>query len=175
MSDLKRYIKDGTLIIQARTIKEAISIDKIVVYADTYKQEYYMPLPATENKGDLISRKYLLDLARQDGAYGYVSEYEIWEAPSIKIEGDLISRQDVIQAIADWTVKDRPNMVMPTDLVYRIDAIPSAEKVGEWVIDRYDLRGKETCSVCGQDVIGKGWDRLYAYCPNCGARMERSK
>lgn len=41
----KEYVKDGTLTIQMPTIKEAKAIDKIVVYADTYKQEYYMPLP----------------------------------------------------------------------------------------------------------------------------------
>ena len=41
----KEYVKDGTLTVQMPTIKEAKAIDKIVVYADTYKQEYYMPLP----------------------------------------------------------------------------------------------------------------------------------
>ena len=39
------YVKKGTLTVQMPTIKEAKAIDKIVVYADTYKQEYYMPLP----------------------------------------------------------------------------------------------------------------------------------
>ena len=41
----KEYVKDGTLTVQMPTIKEAKAIDRIVVYADTYKQEYYMPLP----------------------------------------------------------------------------------------------------------------------------------
>ena len=41
----KEYVKDGTLTIQMPTIKEAKAIDKIVVYADTYRQEYFMPLP----------------------------------------------------------------------------------------------------------------------------------
>ncbi len=39
----KEYVKDGTLTVQMPTIKEAKAIDKIVVYADTYKQEYFMP------------------------------------------------------------------------------------------------------------------------------------
>lgn len=40
----KEYVKVGTLNVQMPTIKEAKAIDKIVVYADTYKQEYFMPL-----------------------------------------------------------------------------------------------------------------------------------
>ena len=89
-AEIKEYVKDGTLTIQARTIKEAKSIDKIVVYADGYKQEYYMPLP-------------------------------------------------------------------------------SAEKVGEWI----DVNGDGSlwaCSLCGDGHCFKNY-----YCPNCGARMERSK
>ena len=39
----KEYVKDGTLTVQMPTIKEAKAVDKIVVYSDTYKQEYYMP------------------------------------------------------------------------------------------------------------------------------------
>ena len=39
----KEYVKGGTLTVQMPTIKEAKAIDKIVVYADTYKQEYYKP------------------------------------------------------------------------------------------------------------------------------------
>ena len=32
---------------------------------------------------DLISRQYLLDLATQEGAYDYVSAYEIANAPAV--------------------------------------------------------------------------------------------
>lgn len=39
----KEYAKDGTLTVQMPTIKEAKAVDKIVVYADTYKQEYHKP------------------------------------------------------------------------------------------------------------------------------------
>ena len=93
---------------------------------------------------------------------------------------DLISRQEAIKAIKFLIDEDDPydegyNFGLNSAILELKHRIPSAEKVGKWVIDRYDLRGKETCSVCGQDVIGKGWDRLYAYCPNCGARMERSE
>lgn len=35
---------------------------------------------------DLISRQYLLNIARSEGAYDYVSTYEILHAPSVKFE-----------------------------------------------------------------------------------------
>lgn len=37
------YVKDGTLTIQARTIKEVNSIDRVVVYADGVEREFYQP------------------------------------------------------------------------------------------------------------------------------------
>ena len=39
---------------------------------------------------------------------------------------DLIERQAAIEAIVAWTVEDRPDIEMPTDLVGRIEALPSA-------------------------------------------------
>jgi len=40
---------------------------------------------------------------------------------------DLIRRQDAIDAIVTWTVEDRPDLEMPTDLVDRVTALPSAQ------------------------------------------------
>ena len=40
---------------------------------------------------------------------------------------DLISRQAAIDAIVAWTVEDRPDIEMPTDLVGRINALPSTQ------------------------------------------------
>lgn len=45
---------------------------------------------------------------------------------------DLISRADAIDAVVSWTVEDRPHEVMPTDLVDRIKAIPSANAEPKW-------------------------------------------
>ena len=44
------YVKDGTLTIQARTIKEVNSIDRVIVYADGCQREYLMPLPTVEER-----------------------------------------------------------------------------------------------------------------------------
>ena len=55
------YVKNGTLTIQARTIEEVNSIDRVVVYADGCEREYLMPFPVErklikENNMELISR-----------------------------------------------------------------------------------------------------------------------
>ena len=68
-SKMKEYVKDGTLTIQARTIKEVNSIDKVVVYADGYEQEYLMPIPSAEPttrerkeaKSTLLTLKHLFE------------------------------------------------------------------------------------------------------------------
>lgn len=41
---------------------------------------------------------------------------------------DLISRQDAIDAIVTWTVEDRPDIEMPTDLIGRINALSFAQQ-----------------------------------------------
>lgn len=40
---------------------------------------------------------------------------------------ELISRQAAIDAIVAWTVEDRPDVEMPTDLIDRITGLPSAQ------------------------------------------------
>ena len=40
---------------------------------------------------------------------------------------DLIDRDSVINAIVAWTVEDRPDVEMPTDLIDRIKALPTAQ------------------------------------------------
>ena len=46
------------------------------------------------------------------------------------------------------------------------------KQTGRWMQSRY-LRSVFACSVCRRrcDVTFNGRDRLYAYCPNCGAKM----
>ena len=43
------------------------------------------------------------------------------------MKDDLISRRAAIDAVVAWTVEDRPDIEMPTDLVGRIKALPSAQ------------------------------------------------
>lgn len=65
---------------------------------------------------------------------------------------DLISRQAAIDAIVAWTVEDRSDVEMPTDLIDRIKALPSAQPeslsdaymnaVWTWLID-YQIKAAE--------------------------------
>lgn len=43
------------------------------------------------------------------------------------MDNRVIFRQAAIDAIVAWTVEDRPDIEMPTDLVRRINALPSAQ------------------------------------------------
>jgi len=40
---------------------------------------------------------------------------------------DMIDRHAAIDAVVAWTVEDRPDIEMPTDLIGRIKALPSAQ------------------------------------------------
>ena len=85
-----------------------------------------------------------------------------------------------------WTVEDRPDIEMPTDLVGRINALPSAQperKKGKWlekeVIRLDDLEAKDIitewqsakCNVCGKyhTTPYMYYFSDYDYCPNCGS------
>ena len=88
---------------------------------------------------------------------------------------DLISRQEAIDAIVAWTVEDRPDIEMPTDLVGRINALPSAQpehKHGKWVFVRGEEAGNALymCSACGKGDIHAPEVKV-SYCWNCGAEM----
>lgn len=133
----KEYVKDGTLTVQMPTIKEAKAVDKIVVYADTYKQEYYMPLPR-EWEWCHTCKEY---------------DQERHSCPRMR---DVISR----------TVKELEEQYKP--MVGRW-----IEKDGMWCDDP-----TFRCSVCGEEyelLEGTPIDNGMNYCPNCGAKMERSK
>ena len=85
---------------------------------------------------------------------------------------EIVYKQDVIDAIITWVVKDEPDMEIPINLIGRIHDL-SLHK-GHW-ISLDDFRGKYNengykCSECGNQS-----DYEENYCPNCGADMRESK
>lgn len=95
---------------------------------------------------------------------------------------DLISRQDAIDAVADY--------IHNVDKVYGtgrlaaedcrdaahsvIDELPSAERKGHWIWSPKDIDGTVSgcCSNCSfSHLFIGGHTAQYNYCPNCGARM----
>ena len=109
-----------------------------------------------EERRDLISRQAAIDAVKKNtfrltfaeeqnceghvawsanAVYSDVIEGKLLELPSAETDhigdvtemvGNTISRQDVIDSIVAWTVEDRPDIEMPTDLIGRIKALPSA-------------------------------------------------
>ena len=68
---------------------------------------------------------------------------------------DYISRADAIDAVVSWTVEDRPNEVMPTDLIDRIKALPSADA------PKGDLISRQWLLELYGDYIGDNGDTKY--------------
>ena len=121
---------------------------------------------------------------------GEVFQRMINDAPTIEQStGDLISRQDAIDAIPQTSVDLFENcrnckLLDRAQVVAILESLPSAEpKTGKWMrLEReenvYDLHGVPTwgvnymCDKCGfittaiQDHFGQ-----YKWCPSCGADM----
>ena len=67
------------------------------------------------------------------------------------------------------------------EIIHELEALPSAEKTGKWIYDKYYL--VHVCSECDEQALEeytvnpRTLDRDYdealsEYCPHCGARME---
>lgn len=87
---------------------------------------------------------------------------------------DLISRQAAIEALSNhYEVGNQAQNETVCDCVNIIRELPSAEKHGTWI----DEFCAYQCSVCHCHIDEETFDdyRKPNYCPNCGARMERSE
>lgn len=98
---------------------------------------------------------------------------------------DLISREDVIKQIEyhqNHKVINRIKTKYALEMVKSsIEMLPTAEpKVGRWIEKEDGLEGQYwDCSVCGISWAfndsGTPSEHGVNYCPNCGAKMERSE
>ena len=97
-------------------------------------------------------------------------------------DGDLISRQAVIQALKDNVVEiggeEYSGMgVCEEEIESIVNDIPSAEKTAKWYDKKMTIKkahgiayGRWGCSVCKRKFPQKS-----NYCPNCGAKMKESE
>lgn len=87
---------------------------------------------------------------------------------------DLIDRQSAIDEIVAWTVEDRPDIEMPTDLVERINALPSAQ---QWTpVSKGSPKENGRYYVTrGLNACGSLWNRVYIvnYSDLMGLKSER--
>lgn len=96
---------------------------------------------------------------------------------------DLISRQEALDAIDELVstmsvcvcVEECRGMNwMKHRAIAAIEALPTAERVGNWIEVKNRRDGLEIrCSECGAQVPRDEWGNEIqcAYCPWCGARM----
>ena len=85
---------------------------------------------------------------------------------------DLISRQAELEAVGDVHPLDYNGQA----ILHRIQQLPTIDvpdrKFGEWMAEPNCWY---RCSNCGQHYPSIRGYMDYKYCPNCGARMERSE
>ena len=87
---------------------------------------------------------------------------------------DTISRRAAIDALCKVGCGSG-HCGISCDDVKVIEALPTAEKVGNWIEVKNRWDGLEIrCSECGAQVPRDGWGNAMQcnYCPNCGARMK---
>jgi DNA-directed RNA polymerase subunit RPC12/RpoP len=91
---------------------------------------------------------------------------------------DLISRQAAIRIASGYC--------HPANIAKELEQLPPAQpepKTGHWIeIAQYsDGKHKIECSECGSHIFDRGHANSfnvrnkYKYCPNCGAKMEKSE
>lgn len=145
-------------------------------------------LPSAElPKGDLISRRWLLDLygdyIGDNGDTKYhvpleVVRQNIIDAPSAEAKPTVIRSTTLMPTndFKEWAKRVRetnPNaVVIPCDA----EVVSSNAVQGEWeFVDNEIFAGEYFCSICGKraevDLYGE-WI-LSNFCPSCGARMCR--
>ena len=123
-----------------------------------------------------LSKSYIFDKYPQaiDMA---ISALEVQKCHINTEPSDLISRADAIEAVEDnsYGMGSRAS-------VKAINALPSAERVGEW-IEKERHEDEDThitewqsakCSVCGKYLTTPFMYYFtdYPYCPSCGAKMK---
>ena len=94
-----------------------------------------------------------------------VNLMEILEKQMQEPSGDLISRQDAIDAIWDGTNMD----IYTREVKETLEEIPSVKqepKTGHWIW----CVGSHKCSNC-EEYTCFSHKELLRYCPNCGAKM----
>lgn len=93
---------------------------------------------------------------------------------------DLISREAAIEAITNYAkflwnnYYERCNLADLTGMIDVIEALPTAEKVGKWIIhsEVKNIYGGTyiECSECGEKYVVQ-YIEDEKFCRNCGAKM----
>lgn len=126
-----------------------------------------------------IDQKYKMELLGMISAIGFAHEKEL-STNLASLGTDCISREQAIEALGelatfteDWSC----HTWMYTDDVYNaIKQLPPIQpKRGRWLkLDMHIGMADHKCTACEQEcyVPTCMGEPMYAFCPNCGAKME---
>ena len=99
---------------------------------------------------------------------------------------DTIYREDAIKVLYQCTPFDPNGIALLEKCEKKIDALPSADKQGNWVVITLYVQGKAPkpavrCSECkripmwlGSPLLPTKSGNLLEFCPHCGAKMEEA-
>lgn len=96
----------------------------------------------------------------------------------MKKTSDPIERQAAIDALM-CLVKQHECDLMPdllhwTGVKAMLESLPSAQRTGRWKVSDLPKGKMKYCSECGFGQYIQD-ERIYSYCPNCGAQMEEQE
>lgn len=88
-----------------------------------------------------------------------------------------INRDDVAQMLIEGVLENNSSPQYAEYIRMLVYSVPSADVVpvrhGRWIDRCEDTDGiYEFCSECGIDADITHYGKSYAYCPNCGAKMD---
>lgn len=90
---------------------------------------------------------------------------------------DSISRSDAIAVVRKNHYRLQGKGMTEEVLIADLEALPSADRTGEWVDDKgRPYKGKPNgscwCGKCGEWLVASDeYNVSTSYCPNCGVRM----
>ena len=111
----------------------------------------------------------ITDVARRDMLQTIIAD--IINAPTIEPSGDVVSREDVINAICSkCSTETRMDCALNKDFCFerkKVETLPSADRPkGEWIDNDTFIHKAFDCSKCGHITSIKT-----PFCSNCGAEM----
>ena len=122
-----------------------------------------------------IDQKYKMELLGMISAIGCAHEKELGTNLA-SLGTDAISRQAAIDIIEDFPHGDVWNVESMEEMVDRIKQLPPIQpKRGKWIkLDMHIGMADHKCTACEQEcyVPTCMGEPMYAFCPNCGAKME---
>ena len=122
-----------------------------------------------------IDQKYKMELLGMISAIGFAHEKELGTNLA-SLGTDAISRQAAIDIIEDFPHGDVWNVESMEEMVDRIKQLPPIQpKRGKWIkLDMHIGMADHKCTACEQEcyVPTCMGEPMYAFCPNCGAKME---